>query len=72
MILWKASLDGKYDCSVKQTDEYHGVLTIHEGTKTLLERQVSMTYSPVFGPDISDVAEWKSQAIDFIDNGQQQ
>lgn len=68
-VLWRAELDNKYQCSVTQTDQYYGVLKIVEGTKTLLERQVSMTYSPVFGPDVSDVAEWESQAIEFIDNG---
>jgi hypothetical protein len=68
-VLWKADLDNKYQCSVKQTDEFYGVLTIKEGAKVLLERQVSMTYSPVFGPDVSDIAEWESQAIEFIDNG---
>jgi len=67
-VLWESVLDGKYKCIVEQKDEYYGVLTIKEGGKTLRQMQVSMTYSPIFGPDISDISEWSQLAIDYIDN----
>jgi hypothetical protein len=43
-------------------------LTIKNQDTVLLEREVSLAYGAMFGPDVADVAQWQEMAIEAADN----
>lgn len=67
-IVWQSTLDGRYEVVVVRVASYLGLLTITVGGETLLSRQVGLIYNAQFGPDISDVHDWKQITVNFIDN----
>lgn len=56
--IWDAILDDKYDCSVKRTGPYTGLLLVKEGDKILFSQEVGLMYGAAFGPDVEDVNSW--------------
>lgn len=60
---------GRFSVRVERLDEYHGKLTVKvvETDETLLDVGVSLSYGAIFGPDVSDVAEWQDRSIVVID-----
>jgi hypothetical protein len=69
-IIWKATLDEKYECVVERTGTYQGRLTVTENdtAQNILDKDVSLSYGASFGPDVTDIAEWQLSIIDAIDN----
>jgi hypothetical protein len=69
-IIWKSTLDEKYECVVERTGVYQGRLTVTENntSKHILDKDVSLSYGALFGPDAVDIAEWQLSIIDAIDN----
>ena len=59
-IVWEADLDDKYHCEVRRTGDYTGELIMREGDTELLKQNVGLAYRAIFGPDVSDVAEWQT------------
>jgi hypothetical protein len=69
-IVWQASVDDdRYECSVYRTGEYEGELVVTEGERVLLKEDVTLSYGAIFGPDVSDVANWQDKALAVIDGG---
>lgn len=68
--IWKAELDNTYDCVVTRTSEREGryVITCKVTGKVFYDKPVSLSYGALFGPDASDVGEWKFIAIEVIDS----
>jgi hypothetical protein len=69
-IVWQSTVDSRYEVVVVWVAPYQGLLTITDSAETLFSRQVGLMYNAQFGPDVSDVHDWKQIAIDFIDNQQ--
>lgn len=68
-LVWQAILDSKYGCSVVRIDGRKGRLVVaNEETKEiLLDKEVSLSYGAVFGPDASDVAQWEDLCCEVVD-----
>ena len=66
-VVWVGTLDNRYTVTVIRTRPYHGELSIREGDQILLREDVGLSYGALFGPDVSDVAEWQQRAVEFID-----
>ena len=70
-VVWWTRLDGRYQIEVHRSGENNGVLHIFdhfENDKHVFEKPVSLSYGAVFGPDVGDINDWKSMAVDFVDN----
>lgn len=65
--IWRAGLDGKYQCAVTRLSPSLGELTISEGGKVLASAVVSFSYSAMFGPDVADVATWEEWCAAWVD-----
>ena len=68
LIVWSSTLDKKYIIAVTRTELFHGVLTISEGATLLHREPVFLTFDALFGPDVTDVAEWQDIALEFVDS----
>ena len=69
--VWEATVDDHtFHCKVVRTDDYAGTLivTVTETGEVLLTEQVTLSYQAMFGPDVSDVAEWQERSLGAIDN----
>ena len=67
-IIWESKLDEVYDCKVERIDEGCGKLTvIDQFDRVLLSKEVKLSYSAVFGPDVADVAFWENLCVEIID-----
>lgn len=67
---WYATLDNRYICEVQRTEAYNGVLCIfdHNNNDELIHSEdVGISYDALFGPDVSDVAEWQDKCIEVVD-----
>ncbi len=70
-LVWRETLDGRYLVEVERTGPYSGVLAVfdHDSCDTLVASvDVDLMYGAIFGPDAADVADWKKQAMDFVDS----
>jgi hypothetical protein len=67
-VVWKSTLDGRYEIVVVRIAPYQGKLTISDAGHEIFSRQLGLMYDALLGPDISDVATWQEIAVDFIDN----
>ena len=67
LIVWSSMLDNKFTVEVTRTAPYRGELTIRNGEETLYREPVGLSFDALFGPDVSDVAEWQAIAISFVD-----
>jgi hypothetical protein len=70
-IVWKSTLDGRYEVIVTRTGDYMGDLSISNENKVLFSQPVGLSYGAIFGPDIDDVASWQEIAINFIDGNKE-
>jgi hypothetical protein len=66
-VVWTSTLDGRYEVTVTRTDDYHGELTISEGNQVRHRESVGLSYGAIFGPDVTDVADWRRIAVEFVD-----
>jgi hypothetical protein len=67
-IVWQNSLDGgKYVVAVVRLKPYHGYLTVTRDDKTVLAREVGISYNAPYGPDAEDVREWKQLCEEAVD-----
>ena len=67
-IIWGSTLDDRYEVQVVRLAPYIGKLTIRDDGEEIFSQQVGLSYGAVFGPDVSDIAEWQEIAANFIDN----
>lgn len=67
MRVWEAKLDNIYNCFVERTGDYAGKLKIEKDNTIVFEKDVSMMYNAIFGPDIADVNDWEQTCIDYVD-----
>ena len=70
-IIYKSKLDKKFDVWVERVAPYEGELVISENGKMLTIKQVTLKFDAKFGPDVSDITDWESFCIDYIDNNYQ-
>jgi hypothetical protein len=75
-LVWYSILDDKYVVTVTRPGKEHvlsqnGYVGIFEIFNALGHRlyteEVGLSYGARFGPDVADVDEWQTKAIDFID-----
>jgi len=69
-IVWESKLDDIYNCKVSRSEPYQGVLTIEKDGNVLFTKDVSLMYDAIFGPDVSDLAEWEDLCVNFVDGVQ--
>ena len=68
-IIWESTVDEKFHCSVTRIDEYSGRLVVKDTNNQLfLDQEVGLSYSAIFGPDISDVLDWQNLCLEAIDH----
>lgn len=67
--IWESTLDGKYLISVVRLSSMKGRLEIHDDSNLLFSEEVWLSYGAAFGPDVEDVDEWRTKAVNFIDSG---
>jgi hypothetical protein len=69
-IVWKSTLDDKYECIVKRSEKKCGrlIVTNTETKEIILDKEVDLSYGAQFGPDIMDIVEWQDMIVDTIDN----
>lgn len=62
--------DGKFHMLVTRPEPYtsHLVVTVVETGEVLLEQDGGLAFDAIFGPDVSDLAEWQDAAIEAVDN----
>jgi len=66
--IWKNKIDNKYDIMViSEGDGYSGRLIIQKDNVELYNEPTSISYGARFGPDFSDVEEWKNKCLTFVD-----
>jgi len=73
-LVWWSRLDNRYQIEVQRTGERAGDLVIYDhsdGDKELLRESVGLSYGARFGPDVSDVEDWKERAVKFVDGLEQ-
>lgn len=66
-VVWESKLDDIYECKVVRKAPYKGTLTIERDNSVLFNREVSLMYDAIFGPDVSDLAEWEDLCVNFVD-----
>ena len=67
-IVWKSTLDDRYEIVVSRTSPYQGLLTITDAGETIFSREVGLMFNAQFGSDMDDVADWQEIVLNFIDN----
>ena len=66
--VWSATLDEVWECVVRRTGGYTGVLTVSKaGEAPILTKDVGLSYGAVFGPDVADVADWEQLSVEAVD-----
>lgn len=68
--VWESKLDEIWQCKVTRLpgEKYLGLLTVEaEGRPEKLSVEVDLSYGAIYGPDVSDLAEWQSKVIAFVD-----
>jgi hypothetical protein len=70
-IIWSSLLDNRYSIKVVRTAQYRAELSDRDGDQVLHTEFVGLMYGAIFGPDVSDVAEWQRLSTDFVDNHNQ-
>lgn len=69
-ILWENTVDhGAFACQVTRTSAYSGRLRVWvtDGGTLLLDKEVSLSYGAIMGPDVDDVADWQVESLAVID-----
>lgn len=68
-VIWDATLDNRYECSVERISEYGGNLRVFDikTSSVLLEEEVPLAYGAKFGPDMEDIIQWQNKVVDLID-----
>jgi hypothetical protein len=69
-LVWGATVDaGKWAVEVTRTAGYEGTLRIYnESSEEVYRAEVPLAFDAIFGPDVSDVANWQSMTLTFIDS----
>ena len=70
-VIWSSLLDNRYSIEVIRTAPYRAEFSIRDGDQVLRTESVGLMYGAIFGPDVSDVAEWQRLSTDFVDNHNQ-
>lgn len=63
-----SKFDHRYDVKVLRKGSYEGILQVWDNGTLLMEKDVTLSYGAVFGPDVADVAEWEKLVANFVDN----
>jgi hypothetical protein len=66
-VVWTSTLDNRFRVTVTRTAPYRGELVITSNGEVLHRAEVGLMYDALFGPDVTDVAEWQETAIAFVD-----
>lgn len=66
-VVWKSTLDGRYEVAVTRTASFQGELTLSEAGQVLFRQPVGLMYGAIFGPDVGDVEAWQEIAVYFVD-----
>lgn len=64
--VWESKLDDIYDVYVERLAPYKGLLVCKNGDATLLEKEVTITFDAIYGPDIADLQEWQDEVVKII------
>jgi len=70
-IVWTATVDSNmWRVDVVRKSDYRADLEVYRvSDETLVHsEEVGLSYQAIFGPDVADVAEWQSIAIEVIDS----
>lgn len=65
--VYSTTIDKKFALRVTRVKPYEGKLVLSLGGKSLLEKDVRISYDAMVGPDVGDVDDWVRIATDFID-----
>lgn len=67
--IWEAKVDDKFDVWVERTAPYKGRLVVMSSNQEapLLSKEVTIAFDATFGPDIADVDDWQTWALEVID-----
>jgi hypothetical protein len=68
--VWANTVDkGRFAVGVTRTGDHRGKLlvTVVATGEVLLDEEVGLAYDALFGPDVTDVAEWEGAALGTID-----
>ena len=68
--VWESTLDKIFKCKVTRSGDYKGVLTVvnTENQFVLLEKEVTLSYRAMFGPDVDDIGYWEELCIQAVDS----
>ena len=68
-LIWEATLDNIYHCSVVRINKRGGNLRLLETStgRELLNQDVGLMYGAQFGPDVEDVAKWQDICVAVVD-----
>lgn len=68
-IVWKSTLDNRYECIVTRMDAGRGHLLIldTETNANLHLQEVVLSYGAAYGPDVDDVAFWQEICAKVVD-----
>jgi hypothetical protein len=65
--VYSTTIDKKFSLRVTRVKPYEGKLVLSLDGKSLLEKDVTISYDAMVGPDVGDVDDWVRIATDFID-----
>jgi hypothetical protein len=71
-IIWQATLDDRYTCTVERLGRSCGRLIIRDGEIELFAEGVMLHYEARFGPDVADVESWMGKCEEFIDGREEE
>jgi hypothetical protein len=69
-VIWENTVDGGvWGCKVTRVTDYQGELEVWNvaSNDVILSERVGLAYDAIFGPDVSDVAQWMEQTLAAID-----
>lgn len=67
-LVWKTVLDERYEVEVVRTSQITGTLTVKDRDGSLmLSENTHLSYGAAFGPDIGDVEDWITKAVNLVD-----
>ena len=67
-LIWKAVLDERYEVEVVRTSQITGTLTVKDRDGSLmLSENTHLSYGAAFGPDVGDVEDWMTKALNVVD-----
>jgi hypothetical protein len=67
-VLWQRVLNGRYAAIVVRRAEFRGVLELWDGAKLLLQRDVTLAYGAVGGPNPENIQAWEEICTKFVEN----